>query len=393
MAICLIFYYIIQNNRVDSLSATKGIQEFVQELRLIPMPMPKQDLPMPQRWRGRTKKDTSKVETKEEPTPSRARVAFAKVSIDGQEIPQVISIVAGRIHDLRIEVEFPEVDTETKELYLIPVSTLPEEEYLFPRQLVPLSRGKNTYDVKGHLQFKHSQSEASEPIDIRIHAYLHKADGTSEPCTIFGQSQLKFRVLDEARLSAQGPAEAKAVEKVFEDLGNIVPDISSPSYKNEREIITCIINYAGYQLSDPSFTDLKTDEKDFQKDVSRYLCINFRRTDVLREVQSGRGFLDVLVRGVPVELKVFRGREKLEDFVESSLPQATQYVVSQGCRLGLLCVLDISERITATPSLIDDVLVCKGRTEKGIAPSPEGTIGIVTIVVRGALYPASKLRS
>ena len=167
-------------------------------------------------------------------------------------------------------------------------------------------------------------------------------------------------MLDEARLSAQGPAEAKAVEKVFEGIGLFVLYISSSSYKNEREIITCIINYAGYQLADPSFTGLKTDEKDFQKDVSRYLCINFKRTDVLREVRSGRGFLDVLVRGVPVELKVFRGQEKLEDFIEFSLPQATQYIVSQGCKLGLLCILDISERTTATPSLIDDVLVCKG---------------------------------
>ncbi len=62
-------------------------------------------------------------------------------------------------------------------------------------------------------------------------------------------------------------------------------------------------------------------------------------------------------------------------------------------RLGSLCILDVSERMTSAPSLINDVLVCKGRTEKGIDPSPEGAIGIVTIVVRGALYSASKLQS
>jgi hypothetical protein len=392
-------YEIIQNRikdlvmRVDSLSATKGRQEFLQELRLIPVPMPKQGLPMPRRWRGRVERDTFKVETKEEPTPSGARVAFAKVLIDGQEIPQVISMVAGRNHDLRIEVELPEVDTDERELHLIPVSTFPADEYLFPRQPVPLSKGQNKYAVKGYLQFKHAQSEDSEPIDIKIDAYLHEPDGTSEPCTIFGQSQLKFRVLDEARLSAQGPAEGKAVEKVFEDLGRLFSDISSSSYRNEREIITCVINYAGYQLVDPSFIRSKTDEKDFQKDMSRHLWLNFKGTDVLREVQSGRGFLDVLVRGVPVELKVFRGQKKLEDFIESSLSQATQYIVSRGCRLGLLSILDISKRTTSAPSLIDDVRVCNGRTEKGIDPSPKGAIGIVTIVVRGALYPASKLRT
>jgi len=381
-----------QIGRVDSLSPTEGMQEFLQQLRLFPMPMPRQDLPVPRSWRSRTKQDTSEVETKEETAPSHARVAFANVSIDGQEIPQVISMVAGRIHDLRIEVELFNLDAETQELYLTPVSTLPEDEYLFPRQPVPLSKEKNTYEIKGHLKFEHAQSESSEPIDINIQAYLHKTGGTSEPCTIFGQSQLKFRVIDEARLLAQGKSEAKAIEKVFKGLETLVSDISSSEYNNEREIITSIINYAGYQLIYPSFTTLETDEREFQKDVTRHLYIQFQR-EVLREVQSGRGFVDILVRDVPVELKVFRGQEKLEDFIESSLPQATQYVVSQGCRIGLLCILDVAERMTATPSLIDDVLVCKGRTEKGIDPSPEGAIGIVTIVVRGALYPASKLRS
>jgi len=178
---------------------------------------------------------------------------------------------------------------------------------------------------------------------------------------------------------------------VFKCLESLISGIASATYNNEREVITSIINYAGLELCDPSFTGLQTDEKDFQKDLSRYLRIRFNRADVLREVQAGRGFVDVLVRGIPVELKVLRGKEDLEHFIESSMPQATQYIVSQGRVLGLLCILDISERMTPVPSLIDDVSVSKGRTEGGIDPSPEGAIGIVTIVIRGALYPASKL--
>ena len=130
---------------------------------------------------------------------------------------------------------------------------------------------------------------------------------------------------------------------------------------------------------------------DFQRDLSRYLCIKLGRGDVLREVKSGRGFLDVLARGVPVELKVFKRHDKLEDFIETCIPQATQYTVSQGHNIGLLCILDVSERTTAAPSVIDDVLVCKGKTEKGIDPSPGGIIAIVGVVIRGALYPASGL--
>ena len=380
-----------QIGKVDSLSAAGGMHEFLQELKLIPMPMPRQGLPMPRSWRNGMTRDMSEIKHKEEIRPSHAKVAFASVSIDGQAIPQVISMVAGRIHDLSVKVELSEMDAQTQELYLIPVSTLPEDEYLFPRQSLPLSKGKNTYEIRGYLQFKHSQSESSEPIDINIQAYLHRTDGTSEPCTIFGQSQLKFRVIDEARLSAQGTSEAKAVGKVFKCLESLISGIASATYNNEREVITSIINYAGLELCDPSFTGLQTDEKDFQKDLSRYLRIRFNRADVLREVQAGRGFVDVLVRGIPVELKVLRGKEDLEHFIESSMPQATQYIVSQGRVLGLLCILDISERMTPVPSLIDDVSVSKGRTEGGIDPSPEGAIGIVTIVIRGALYPASKL--
>lgn len=301
-------------------------------------------------------------------------------------------MIADRIHNIKIELELPEVDAGEKKVNLIPMSTLPEDEYLFPKQTVALSKDKKIYDINGHVQFRHAQSEASQPIDIRIHAYLHKHDGTSTPCTVFGQSQLKFRVLDEYRLSAQGSAEAKAVGKVLQELEHLVPEIASPRYKDETEVITGVINYTAYQLADPSFTDSGTNEKDFQKDISRYLSIHFKRTDVFREIQSGRGCLDMLVRGVPVELKVFKGQEKLADFVESSLPQATQYIVNHGRRVGLLCILDISERPTAAPSLIDDVMVRKGKTEQGIAPSPEGVIGVVVIIIRGALYSASKLR-
>ena len=49
--------------------------------------------------------------------------------------------------------------------------------------------------------------------------------------------------------------------------------------------------------------------------MSRYLCIKLNRNDVLREVQAGRGFVDILVRGVPVELKVFKGQVKLEALI------------------------------------------------------------------------------
>ncbi len=378
--------------KVDSLSATNGMTGLLQELILDPMPIPQYDLPIPEHWHSPIKRNNLEISSEEKHLHSHANVAFAKVLIDGQEIPKIVTIVAGRIHDIKIVIELSRVNTCKQELRLAPLSVLPEQEYIFPRQSVPLIDGENTYEIKGHLKFNNAQSELSEPIDTRIQVFLVKPDGSNESCTVFGQSHLKFKIRDEARLLAHGKAEASAVDKVFKNLDSIVSDFKTSPYPEEREIITCLINYAGYQLKDPSFTNAEIDEKEFQRDLTRYLCIKIGRNDVFREIKSGRGFLDVLALGIPVELKVFRGYEKLEHFAGTSLPQVTQYTISQERSVGILCILDTSDRTTATPNLIDDVMIRKGETEMGIDPSPEGVIGVVTIIIRGASRSASKLR-
>ena len=105
------------------------------------------------------------------------------------------------------------------------------------------------------------------------------------------------------------------------------------------------------------------------------------RDDVYRQVRSGIGFIDGLVLGVPVELKVIREGD-LDHFTHASLSQATEYVVTQGRRIGFLVFLDVRRLDTPTPPIVDDVCVLRGVTERGLAPVPEGVIGIGVAVVR-----------
>lgn len=108
----------------------------------------------------------------------------------------------------------------------------------------------------------------------------------------------------------------------------------------------------------------------------------------MREVKAGRGYVDVLVNGVPLELKL-ASESRVENFVRTSLPQATQYAVSRGRRVGLLAVLDLTERTSSAPRLTADVEVFEGKTTEGIKET--GPVAIVAIAVRGALIPPSGL--
>jgi hypothetical protein len=183
-----------------------------------------------------------------------------------------------------------------------------------------------------------------------------------------------------------------ALDKVHRNIEGLVPKAKSPTRDEEQDVITAILRYAAQELVYPSFTNVEVTEKQFRKDITRYLQLHFGCPGVLREVQSGRGCVDALVMGVPLELKIVKERENVGEFVESSLPQVTEYIVGQCRSVGILCVLDISKRTKARPSLIDDVTVYKGRVEEGVDPSSEGIVAVVVIVIRGALYPSSKLR-
>lgn len=189
------------------------------------------------------------------------------------------------------------------------------------------------------------------------------------------------------------PMIEKALSKVLHNIKRLVPKADSPTRDNELEVITAVLNYAAQELVDPSFRDAEVTERQFQKDITRYLQLVFGLPSVLREVRVSRGYVDVLVLGVPLELKVAKKRGNLSEFVESSLPQVTEYIVGRCCKVGLLCVLDISKQSRARPSLIDNVSVYEGKTDEGVDSSHEGTVVVVAVVIRGALSPASRLRS
>ena len=56
--------------------------------------------------------------------PGHACVVFADISVDGQDIPQAISMIASDIHESQPEVQFFDLEKKVQGLNQTPVSTL-----------------------------------------------------------------------------------------------------------------------------------------------------------------------------------------------------------------------------------------------------------------------------
>ena len=307
------------------------------------------------------------------------------IQIGGEDAPRVSALLAGQIHHVRINVNLPKV-RNARTLRLFPVSALPADAYDLTIPEITLSPTVTNYYVDGTLLFKYPQAKGSGPVSIRLAIEMGGEEQGHSP-EIFGNRTLTFRVVDKEAFHFASREQEDAYQAVAERLEGLVPTNTTSERESELAVVLSMTRYAARHLQDPWFTNRSVTEKDFQRDLSWYLSLYFDGERVLREVKAGRGFVDVLVQGVPLELKLAVD-ERLEDFVRKSLPQVTQYIVSCGRRVGILAVLDLAERRGSSPPLASDVDVLR---EPGEGLRKTGPVAVVTFVIRGALNPPSTL--
>ena len=374
---------------LEDLKPPRSVRGFLHAVRMLEFPFPTFDMPtgMARRRTRRARGWAATPDTDAE-VQLTAPVAFVKAEIDGMEAPQVTTLIAEQVHDLRLQIELsPPIGGAT--LRLFPISVLPASAYDFPKSEIQLSETQPTYAVEGALIFKHSQAAGASPQTIKIGLEVER-EGESRAIDVFGHRRLSFKVVDKETFRRSLGEQGAALDDVRVDLEKLVSAARDAHRGEEESVVDAILNYAAHHLRDPCFLDPSVTEKDFQRDLARHLWMIFDE-NALREVKAGRGWVDALVFGVPVELKLAVDAPDIDRFVKSSLPQVTQYTVSQGRQVGVLVVLDMTKREAAMPRLRDDVRVCEGPTAKGLRTT--GPVAIVAVVVRGAVAQPSALRS
>ena len=371
---------------LHSLTPEDGIAAFLSVLAELPFPTPALGLVFDE---GRRWTVLHRPASRTEPEPSDDRpehetpVAVVTCYIDGMEAPQVTELEIETIHDLRFDIELSPLPSNGL-LRLVPASVIPVSSYDFPTLEVEISEGQANYTVGGQLVFKHSQTSDARPLTIKTSIEI-ESEGRSRTLDVFGKRTLAFRLLGKGALAHKVAEEHVAFSRVMNDLNSRVP----ARHEKEESVISAVLSYAAYHLKDPYFVEPTVNEKDFQRDFTRHLWLFFHE-DVLREVRLGRGYVDTLAYSVPIELKVRSETGELSNFVDHSLPQAAQYTVSQGRRVGVLVLLDLAEGVNSAPPLESDVEVRSAPHVEGLSGS--GNVEIVVVVVRGALKSASQLK-
>jgi hypothetical protein len=163
-------------------------------------------------------------------------------------------------------------------------------------------------------------------------------------------------------------------------------------WENYDNVLASLLNYMGQNLDDPSFKGQDYDETAFHKDLSRHLkrspSIGVK---ALNEVYIGAGRVDILVKGIPVELKVEKTLTNTREIIEKHKSQASYYASSQGKQVGILCILDLTKKESSIPPPQNDVDIV-GVPVHGFE---EGKIVhpalIVALIIRGNLPPPSSL--
>lgn len=262
--------------------------------------------------------------------------------------PQIL--LANRIYDLSASVTISQWPDDTAHLLLHYVATLNRNHYkISPLQIErPIDEATCEFNLNGHAEFPVPQNILSEPIVIRVLAtFLSSSDPQKQvPATIVGYHQLRVRVSDAARtplLSRYGSTDERNLE-IIEEIDRSLPSLNPEHRSDFIEALGAVTNYMGVNLQQGIYHEkLSVNEAYFQEKLL-YHMRTLLGQDVQEAPWQGGGETDIQYKSVAVELKVEKTIKDRRKMIEKYLAQPTQYASAGGAQLGILCILDMTEK-------------------------------------------------
>ena len=180
------------------------------------------------------------------------------------------------------------------------------------------------------------------------------------------------------------------------EYSRVMSEVADSIHQNDLEsyeiVVASLLNYMGQNLVDNFFKGAEYDEKSFHQDLSKLLKRDPRiGAGALNEVYTGGGRVDILVRGVPVELKAEKGISDTKKVIDRHAPQASQYASSKGKQVGILCVLDLTKKTKPIPCPSNDIHVAEVPVHGHDTGNPLFPSIIISMVIRGNLPTPSGL--
>jgi hypothetical protein len=316
-------------------------------------------------------------------------MAWILFSFEGKSFGKPQTIRPQALHDLEITIRLDLWPEDADQMIVEFTSVEPSSTYDMPIYQFhrPEDSAPHKFHQTGRLIIRLPQTIHSRPLEFACRARF-LPDSCETRIAVAGHKYLAIQGFD-PRLDPISGYQA-VDERLLEIRDQLrgFPGIGDEEIGYFLTIMTALGRVAGQALQDSLYSQ-RWDEEMFQKDIRCRLQNDPTiGSDLEEHPHAAGGITDLSFRRIRIELKVVnKGPVSLEGADKFS-DQIAQYVAGSDRRLGVLCVLDSSEKDGAPGSVTNDI----GLQELRPTASPHATPLILGIVViRGNLKRPSDL--
>jgi hypothetical protein len=365
---------VIEN--IQSIAETAQIETTCRDIAAISLPIPFFAAEVRPRFRRADEKA-------DRPVPDELTVAFLRFVIDGVLAAETHFLRPREAHDLEIEVRVSRWPGAAETLNLSPVTIESPDTYDFPRFRFAKPSGDPPFvlNERGRAILKVAQSIHARPFEFKYTAEFAPR-ASEQPVAVVGQRTLRIEGIDVESSPITGYA---AMDRKLLDVRD---RLRSQRFASDVDLKACLTilsplcSLACRAVQDNLYRGVLT-EAEFQHDVRaelrRYPAIG----SLLDEHAHGAGGItDLSFQGIPIELKVEPTKRVSLADCQRFVEQTSSYVVAKGKRLGVLGVLDCSEKNAGPTPAEEGLGILLRKTNDGV-------VCIVTVVIQGNFPPPS----
>jgi hypothetical protein len=304
-------------------------------------------------------------------------VAFLKFDIDGEPAQKWNYMAPGTAYDLTIEVRVSNWPPNARKLTLVPIAVEVLEQGWLPEFSFSKPTGDGPYTLTGTKRavLQVAQSFGSRPYEFK---YAAEFDDTSHcrEVAIVGHRQLRLEGTDISSNPLTGFSNVDRHLVQLRDRLRTFPGLNPTDLANTMVVLGGLGNLAAQALRQGMFA-ANTSESSFQEKVTELLR---NRPGIGEKLQghpeAAGGITDLTFEDVPIELKVENSKVLYPKDFEKYFDQTAAYALGLGKKIGVLCVLESTEKDAPVGAPEDDI-------NTFVHPTGQSSTAIVVVVVRG----------
>jgi len=365
---------------ISDLSDVDGVPDIARLLLCIPLPLP-------------LFAEVRRPSPRERPTAAAAKapavvVAFTSFQLNGVAFGDPQTVQPEILHDLQVAVRVSQWPATAERLVLEVMSVEPPSAYDLPTFSFdrPVGIAPFTITQTERLLLRNPIDLDARPLQFTYKARFEPSI-TGLQLSVEGHRHLHMQSFDPMRQPQSGNSLVDTRVLEIRDQVRSAVSVPDTELKSFLVLLTGVGGIAGQSLQDNLFPK-KYSEDEFQNEMKKLLRQNPRIGSQLEEhPRAAGGITDLSFHGIRLELKSEQDQFVTADTASAFVQQTAQYVAGSDRRLGILCILDCSDKIQAPGLVANDIFLVPVPPRSGSGVP----ILIAVVLVRGNLPRPSDL--